>query len=250
MKLDKTLKCVGETSDFKSILKALNIKEDNLVEMCKMTMLFLDTYPRLVSPFLETMSSHIQRNSFEEAGTVVGKGLIEINKNEYDVKTMRTTSFINGIFLRNNVPVPDSMRSHCLEKPESDHVRHILRFYSEWANTLEGTKRIEVLRETMKYFLEDGLKHYEAVGNDIWQCIRDSPDNERLRRNTKYNLDPYDSNFDFDFGNFLSNERNVKRYVKIMENIRTVLEKKPKFYLLAGLNFGTLINEVSKGGVN
>jgi hypothetical protein len=250
MKIDKSLKCVGESKDFKSIIKALDIDETNHVEICKMTMLFLDTYPGLVTPILGVMSSHIERKSFEEAGIVLGQGLVELNKNEYDEKTMRVTSFINGIFLRNNVPVPDSLRSHCLEKSENDSVIHILRFYRQWSTSLKETKQREVLRETMHYFLEDGLKHYEETGKEVWECIRNSPDNEKLRRITKYNLDPYDSAFDFDFGNFLSCERNVRRYVKIMTNVRNLLEKKTKFYLLAGLNLGTLLTEVSKSGIN
>jgi len=159
---------------------------------------------------------------------------------------MKATAFLNGIFLRNNLRAPDETRDKCIEKLET--AKNIVELYKHWGKRMHGVKESKALVETVKYLGSDGIKYYEKAGIDFWNCMRATDDNKVFSKETRYELTPYDINFDFDLGTLLGDDKFARKYLKIMKNLRTVLKKKHGYFLTGGLEFGKLINLTSENG--
>jgi hypothetical protein len=246
--LKKSLDCVSKTKDWKKALEEMKMKDFEIGEFLRHVYYFTDAYPGKISYIMNDVFPLLEKKEYKLGGIVIGKNVEFLVKEKYDMRIMRVNAFINGIFLRNGIETPTKLREKCILEDKVKSMVHIVDLYHDWARELKDTNDKEAFSHTIKYLAKDGFKHYNETGTKTWDCIRESEDNERFVKRTKYNFDPFDMNFDFDLGVVLSDRKLSARYLKLLKGVRMLMKKRFRYYLLGGVTFGGIIHLVSENG--
>jgi hypothetical protein len=243
--LKKPFECVFKTKDFKSMVNRVDMKWKNMGEAVKDVLFFIDSNPKISHDIIEESWIEMKNGCYDKAGVAFGRRAVWIISRKYNVDAMKATAFINGVFLRNNIETPDLMRRECIEKAEGS--KNIVKFFEEWGWFMKGVKENNAWVKTVKYLGTDGWKWFEKSGWAFWRCVKESDDNENFKEETSYDWNPYDVKFDFDLGMCLGDEKFTKKYLRLMKNMRVVIEK--GYYLTGGLEFGKIISITSERGI-
>jgi len=246
--LEKPLQCVWKTKDFKYLVKKLNLKCDDINEVVRLFVFYIDTYPRFSWEIIDNLWDRIETGDFDSAGQQTGIMVQALLSKEYDIDNMKAISFVNGIFLRNDLETPETMRDQCIEGLKTGG--NIVELYKNWAVELKDVKEKKALMKTVEYLGVEGFKWYKKTGFDFWKCVSSCEDNKRLVKETNYEFNPYDMNFDFDLITMLGRERFAEKYLTLMDNMRSVMRKKNQFFLTAGLEFGSIMKLTSENGMS